>query len=1132
MKLSVLKFWALMSLLCVCIAAQEIYATLTGSISDPTGAVVPGASVLVHSNETNTDFRTVTTDTNGNYTVTNLPAGNYTVTVKSPGFKAYTSSNVVLHVAEKRSLPIQLQPGQITETVNVTETTTPVQTSSAAQMGTITGTQVRELQLNNRNFEQLVTLQPGVASQLPDVVGFGLSNATTISVNGARVTSNNWTVDGADINDSGSNGTLLNVPSVDAIQEFTLGRSNYDAQYGRSGGGQVLVATKSGTSQFHGDAYEFVRNDVFNANDFFSNTIGRKKAPLRYNNFGFTIGGPVFIPGIYKRNESKTFFFVSEEWRKTGAVNTTVATVPTAAQLAGTFAGVQLNAASAPAGCITYTATTNTSQINPACFSRNAQAYISNVYSKFPGNAANGTQYITNFVNQANYRQDIVRLDQNITDKIHMFGRFMQDSVPTTEQGGLFAGSPLPGISATATNAPGRNVVANVSWTISPTVVNEASYNYSWGAINSNITGIINSPAFLGALSGGLPYSDPYGRIPGVSGSGVFTGVSIPSAPYFERNIDKNVYDNLSKTAGNHTIRAGFSAQWMTKTENGPNPTNGSFTFRNAFGNPALANFLLGDASQFTQSSRDIIPHLNYMNFEAYIQDDWKVTPRLTLNLGLRYSYFPPPGDANNALNNFDPLLYNAAAAPLINPATGNFVAGQAVTPANYVNGIIFPTGNACATAQKLGAVACSPYGSTVNPRSNNNFGPRFGFAWDVLGNGKTAIRGGYGVYYDRTLNGIWEQNAFGNPPLVQSVQIINPSFDNPTSGATATRLGPINLTVTGTPTFKVPSYQDFNFSIEQQILRNTVLQVAYVGTLGRHLLGDVDINQVPLNVRVANPTANANALRPYLGYAEVTARAPLFSSNYNSLQVSLNRRVSNGLTLGIAYTWSKNLANNPADRGTGIYNTYNFRQDYGPPSINTPQIFVANYVYDLPFFKDQRGVMGHILGGWELSGITRVQSGSSITVVQTNDPFNASDWKNAPGTYPGGIGIDLAPSVSARPSLVPNASLTGAGNRLQWFNTAAFTDAIGQFGNAGRGLFLGPGLQNWDMAGIRNFKMGERFSLQFRGELFNIFNHTNFTGTTSCSTGVCNNVDNPNFGRLLGTRSPRVVQFGLKLYF
>ena len=1128
MKVRVVALWVLTSLLCACLAAQEINATLTGSVSDPTGAVVPGASVLVHNNETNTDVRTVTTDASGNYTVTNLPAGNYTVTVKSSGFKAYTSSNVVLHVAEKRNLPVQLQPGQITETVNVTETTVPVQTSTAAQMGTITGTQVRELELNNRNFEQLVTLQPGVVSSLPDVVGFGLANTSTISVNGARTSANNWTVDGADINDSGSNTTLLNVPSVDAIQEFTLGRSNYDAQYGRSGGGQVLTATKSGTTQFHGDAYEFVRNDILNANDFFSNTIGRKKAPLRYNDFGFTIGGPVFIPGIYRRNESKTFFFVSEEWRKTGNPSITTAVVPTPAQLSGTFTG-QINSGLAPANCVAYNATTNTSQINSSCFSQNAKSYISNVFSKFPGNTANGTQYVTSVVAVQNYRQDLVRLDQNITDKVHVFGRFMQDVVPTTEPGGLFAGSPFPGISSTATNAPGKNIVANVSWTISPTVVNEAAFNYSWGAINSNLTGVINSPSFVSSLTGGLPYSDPYSRIPGVTINN-YSGVAIPTAPYFERNIDKNVYDNFSKTAGNHTFRTGFTAQWMTKTENAVNPTNGSFTFGTLFGNDPFANFLLGNASSFTQSSRDIIPHLNYLNLEAYVQDDWKVTPKLTLNLGVRYSYFPPPSDSNNVLNNFDPLLYNPANAPRINPSGalsgGGFLPGQGVVPATYVNGIIFPSGTACANAQKVvAAVTCSPYGSTVNPNSSNNWGPRFGFAWDPRGNGKTAIRGGYGIFYDRTLNGIWEQNAFADPPLVQQSNIPNTSFDQPTAGSATTGLNPGKLTVTGNPAFKVPSYQSYNFSIEQQVTQNTVFQIAYVGNLGRHLLGDVDINQVPVSVRTANPTTALNALRPYLGYSTVTSRAPVFNSNYNSLQVSLNRRVSNGLTLGIAYTWSKNLANNPTDRGSGVYDTYNFAQNYGPPSINTPHIFVANYVYDLPFFRSQRGFIGHLLGGWELSGITRLQSGSSITLSQSTDPFNSFDYKTAtPGTYPGGIGIDPS-TVSPRPDVVPGVSLTGAGDRFQWFNTAAFTTAVGHFGTAGRGLFLGPGLENWDLAGIRNIKFGERVSVQFRGEFFNAFNHTNFM-----TLGT--NVNTSTFGRLTNAHNPRTIQLGLKLYF
>jgi len=1101
--------------------AQEVAATLTGTVTDASGGVIPGATVLIHNNETNTDVRTVVTDNSGSYTVTNLPAGNYTVSVKKTGFRTYTGQNVILHVAEHRTLNEQLQAGAVSETVTVQETSTPVQTSTAAQSTTITGTQIRELQLNNRNFEQLTTLQPGVVSGLPAIVNFGISNTSTIVVNGARSGANNWTVDGADINDSGSNSTLLNVPSVDAIQEFTMQRSTYDAQFGRSGGGQVVVATKSGTSDFHGDVYEFVRNDVFNANDFFSNTAGSKKPALRYNDYGFTIGGPLFVPKLYSRKASKTFFFWSEEWRKTGQPSTDNAAVPTAAQLNGTFPGVQLSTASAPAGCIANTPAG--SQINPSCFSQNAKAYISNVYSKFPANAGNGKQYIQNVNALQNYRQDLVRLDQNITDKVHIFGRYMHDVVPTTEPGGLFAGSPLPGISSTSTNAPGKNVVANVTWTLSPSVVNEAAFNYSWGAINSELTGVINSPAFVGALAGGLPFSDPYGRVPGVTITGI-SGIAIPSAPYFERNIDKNFYDNFSVVHGNHTIRAGVTVAWMTKTENAVNPTDGSFTFRDAYGNPAFANFLLGNASQFSQSSRDIVPDLNYHNLEAYVQDDWKISPHFTLNLGLRYSFFPSPADANNTLNNFDPNVFNPAQVPAINPANGQFVAGQGVIPARYVNGIIFPIGGACAAAKTIAPVTCSPYGSTVNPNSNLNLAPRFGFAWDVFGNGKTSIRGGYGIYYDRTLNGIWEQNAFQDPPLLQQSVIFDTSFDHPTAGTPGPPLGPGNLRATGTPAFKVPSYQNYNFSVEQEIFSNTVLQVAYVGNQARHLLGDVDLNQPTLAARQVNPTADVNAVRPYVGYGAIVSRAPLFNSNYNSLQVSLNHRVANGLTFGIAYTYSKNLTNNAADRGAGVPDAYNFANNYGPASLNTPQVFVANYVYDLPFFKDQRGFVGHVLGGWEISGITTVQSGQSLSITQTNDPFNSKDFSGKPGTYPGGIGIDPS-SASPRPDLVPGASLSGPGTVQQFFNTAAFATAIGHFGTAGRGLILGPGLQNWDISGIRNFKITERFRLQFRGEFFNAFNHTNFTTLST-------NVNSSTFGKLTADRGPRQIQFGLKLNF
>lgn len=1119
---------------------QNIMSTLTGTVTDSSGAAVSGATVTIHDDNKNTDVSTVTTDQTGVYTAPNLPFGTYTVTIKAPGFKAFVADKVVLHVGDRRTLDASLSVGQVTEQVMVTVSEAPVETSSASQSTTVTGTQVRELQLNNRNFIQLVSLQPGVSSTEPDTVGFGgISSTLAVSVNGNRTSANNWTVDGADINDSGSNLTIVNVPSVDALAEFNIQRSTYDAQYGRSGGGQVNVVTKSGTSDFHGGAYEFVRNDKLNANSFLNNKASIKKPPLRYNDFGYTFGGPFFIPNHYNTDKSKTFFFWSEEWRRTKTPTATVATIPNPQLLTGNFNGIAtLNPASAPAGCITG------NQISPTCFSANAKAYIANVYSKFTPDAgcaatATGCALTSPLSPINNTREELIRIDQKITNRVQAFGRYMQDNVPTTEPGGLFASSPLPGISSTATNAPGRNIVAHVTAQLTPTIINEVAYNYSWGAINSSLTGLINDPAFTGALANNLPFSDPYKRIPGVTISNL-SGVAIPSAPYFERNIDKNVYDNVSWIKGNHSLRFGLTAQWMRKTENAVNPTNGSFSFTTLGGNPAFANFLLGEASSFLQSARDIVPDLHFTNFEWYAQDDWKLRPNLTLNLGVRYSFLPTPRDVNQLLDNFDPTLFSAAAAPAINPASGSFVAGQAAIPANYANGIIVGQ-NGCAAAQALFpnspfSPTCSPFGDRVNPNYKKNFAPRIGFAWDPFKTGKTSVRGGYGIYFDRTLNGIWEQNSFVLPPIVQSVSIVNTAsttspnanlFDNPGAGATATRLGPLTLHATGSPAFQVPYSQNWNLSVQRQVLTNTVVEVAYVGSKGTHLLGEIDSNQVPLAVRTApaNATTWANAIRPFLGYGPITSIVNGFDSNYHSLQVSGTRRVSRGLTFGVAYTWSRTLTDSPTDRSTAPYDTYNFHLDYGPASFSRNQIFVANYVYDLPFYQSQQGFVGRVLGGWELSGITVFESGVPLTITQSFDPFNSNRFGVIAGqTFPDGIGIDPS-AVSPRPDLVSSQGVNGPKTAQQWFNKSAWAVAIGHFGSSGRGVVYGPGFNNWDLAAIKNTRISERFSTQFRAEFFNAFNHTSFLG-------VSTSVNSSLFGQVTSTHDPRIIQLGMKLSF
>jgi hypothetical protein len=419
--------------------------------------------------------------------------------------------------------------------------------------------------------------------------------------------------------------------------------------------------------------------------------------------------------------------------------------------------------------------------------------------------------------------------------------------------------------------------------------------------------------------------------------------------------------------------------------------------------------------------------------------------------------------------------------------------------------------------------VTCSPFGSRVNPNSNNNWGPRLGLAYDPFGNGKWAVRAAFGLFYDRTLNGIWEQNAFTNPPLVQTATVNNTPltstrdlFDNTSAGTVAgAPLGPTHLVTTGTPAFKVPGYLDYNLSVQHEIMPNTVLEVGYVGTKGTHLLGDVDINQPTVAARLANPNADVNAIRPYLGYGAITARIPAFTSNYNSLQVSLNRRFSRGLTLGVAYTWSRLLTTNPFDRSLATYNTYDYKQSYGPSTLNTPQMLVVSYVYELPFYRNQRNLMGQVLGGWELSGITTIQSGQSTTVTQGSEPFAA---------FPNGLGM-LSPGDTVQIRADQIGDPHGPKTAGEFFNTAAFAAAVGHFGTSRPGAILGPGIQVWDMSLIKNIRFTERLGLQLRLETFNTFNHGN-------PSGIDTNVGDSNFGAVTSWHDPRNLQIGAKIKF
>ncbi|MFP5264552.1 MAG: carboxypeptidase regulatory-like domain-containing protein [Blastocatellia bacterium] len=1130
-------------------AAQDITGSIVGIVKDPTGALVPGATVTVRDEAKNIVVRTVTTNEEGAYSVPLLLIGHYSVTIEAAGFKTFTQRGIELNVNDRLTVDATLEVGTASEVIQVEAGAVQVELQSATASGLVSSVEVRELPLNNRNFVQLVTLMPGVTSGLTDqaYIGatnpFGQTNTVSISINGARSSQNSWTVDGADNVDRGSNLTLLNYPSVDAIAEFKVLRNHYSAEYGRSASGHVNVVTKSGTSEFHGTAYEFFRNDKLNANTYFNNLAGRfttdpaAKAPdlivpagdpragkernprpiLRYNNFGYTIGGPVFIPHVYNTDKSKTFFFWSQEFRRVITYANLIATVPTAEERRGIFSApvcVETNAA----GTACARSATQVSNINPA-----AAAYLQDIYNNIPLPNGGGNTLITNVRNIFNHRQELIRIDHNFSTKFNLAVRYLHDTIPTEEPGGLFTASVLPGVATTKTDSPGYSWVVRSVQTLRPTLLNESGYAFSYGAIISRPIGLNlteNSPSVAAAIS--LPFTSTLSRIPSVvfgsTTSPVLSNIS-GFGPYDDFNRNHNFYDNVTWLRGRHTVKFGTSIHFYQKTENAAGNNVGTFTIATTprpagsaatTTQQAWANFLLGNVSSFTQASEDLTPDVRSRQYEFFIQDDFRVRSNLTLNMGVRYSRFRQPFDKSGKLTNFDPRAYDPARAVQINPATGNIIPGTG----DPLNGIIIADEN-------------SPFGDKVTPESNRDFAPVFGFAWDPWRDGKTAVRGGYGLSYDTTLFGVVEQNIFGNPPFVNNIVISNTSLNNP--GAVVPTVSAAPKAIRGIPNDNdVPYIQQWSLGVQREVAKDFLIDVGYFGSKGTNLAGIVDINQVPAGAAIAagiiQPgqavtaavTPRLNALRPYKGFVSINTIQNWFNSNYHSLQVASEKRFSDSSLVKIAYTWSKALTDNQTDRSSAPQSFYDRAADYGPAQLDRRHVFSLDYVYMIPFFRNQKGLVGHALGGWQLSGITSVATGTPLTITTT-------------GVDPAALGLLGTSASSGRPDVVGDPELISSiQTRLKWFNTNAFAlvpTGVNRIGNAPRGVLYGPGYQRWDVTLSKRFQIRESMDLQFRAEAYNVFNHTNFNtvGTVFGST---------TFGQVTGVRDPRLIQFALKLNY
>lgn len=1101
------------------LTAQDISATIAGTVSDATGGGVAGAKVTVFSVDRQHEDRSITTETSGTYVVSPLQPGRYNVTVEAKGFKRSALNAIELNVNDRYTANATLEVGDVSQTVTVAEAQVQVQLQSSDQSTVVNGTEIRELALVTRNYEQLVALMPGVTSASVDQLYVGVtlpSGATAtipFSINGARNSSSSWLVDGADNVDRGSNLSLLNTPSIDAIAEFKVLRSNYPAEMGRAGGGQISVITKSGTNQLHGDLYEFDRNNAFAANNFINNAnrvnLGpdgkAQVAPLHYNNFGGTAGGPVYIPKVYN-GRNKTFFFFSEEIRRVITYASNVAVLPTAAEITGNFPH---------AICVQFTGSTcaqtatQITNIDPL-----ARAYIKDIYSKLPLGAS--TSVTSLFRNVYNFHQELYKVDHSVGQRFRFSVRYLQDTIPTTEPQGLFTGNPAPGVSITQTNAPGHNWTVNTTATITPTWTNETGFNYSYGAITSDPIGLINS-ANSPDIKATLPFPTTLSQVPTIALSG---GTSLTGyGPYRDFNRNYNFFDNMGKIFGNHAFRGGISYNYYQKTENAAAANAGTFSFLPASVptgattfEQSFANFLQGNVATFSQASLDVTPDIRAQQFEAYLQDDWKIKPNLTLNLGVRYSNFRQPIDKKGEMTNFDPALYDPTKAPALTPA-GLLATANANT---YLNGIIIAGKN-------------SPFGDKVSSQDNANFAPRFGFAWDPFKTGKTAIRGGYGMFFDPTLYGIFEQNIFANPPFVNSAVITNTTLGNPAGGTATVANSPKVLHATPID-FHTPYTQQWNIEIQRQISHSATLNVAYVGTKGTHLLGIVDINSVrpglaytsglasPTTVYTSANEPQLNLLRPYQGYNAIGALESWFNSNYHALQVSGQKRFGSESQIRFSYTMSKLLTDAQTDRSSAPQNAYNIHEgEYGPGLYDRHHVFSMNFVYTLPFFHEQKGFTGKALGGWQVSGIASYYTGLPYTVTTTT-PDSA------------GLGIIGSSPASLRPDRIcdPNS---GPKTRAQWFNTACFAPVpAGEHrpGNSGRGVVRGPGYEGWSMSASKNVRWGveQRYRFQLRGEASNVLNHTNpslFGSLAQTST---------LFGTVTGYRDPRTIQLGGKLYF
>ncbi len=1095
-------------------------ANIVGTVTDPAGSAVPNAKITITNAATGLVRATTTSDT-GNYAARELAIGTYTVRAEAPGFKTYEQTGITLNVMDTVRADASLQIGQATESVTVEANAVQVQSDTNEVSQTITGVMLSELQTNGRNVIQLATLVPGASSSIP---GFDSPMAQNqnrnIYFNGQRQDHNNWMVNGGEAYDRGGGGILIVSPSQDALQEFKVTTSNYGADFGQSSGGMITMATKSGTRQYHGGAWEYVRNDSFDANSFFANLNGQKPPELRYNTFGFNFGGPVPKIG----HEKKTFFFYNMEWRRLiqgGQFNQT--SVPVAAR-GGDFSYLstpihvpQTADAAEIAKLAQYGLSPGQNfpgnKIPAGLINTNATTLLN--AGMFPAaNSANNLFYAVNN-NVTFYREETFRVDHQVGSKLGLMASLIYDNGVQSAAPALWAGGSYP-TAGSVLAVPSWAGVIRATHTISPTLLNEAAFNFNGNNINVNDYGLWQKPS--GYSVPNLFKANVDNKLPAITiGSPYNISYNPGWWPWNNTWRSWQAKDDFSWNHGRHNLK--FGASWMHthKWQQYQLNAGGSFNFNSAATGNGFADFLLGFASSYSEPASVDFVHISTNNYNLYAMDDWRISNRLTLNLGLRWEIIPHAYDTQNDASNFYPSLYNPAQA-------ATFLASGALDQNgpgfSTVSGI--PLSNLKFYLNGIGIAGRNGIPAGLVDNHWDTLAPRIGFAFDVTGRQKTILRAGAGLFYER-LGGNEMYNLIQNSvPFAYQGAPTQVYFDNPatsyTSGLTATiPYFPAGINAIA-QSYKVPTAAQWSFGIQQQLHQNAVMTVAYVGNSNYHQSEGININSLaqndPNRLGVCGSTCgytgtqlNANLYRPYQGWGAITPLETVGNSNYESLQVSVRATAWKNLTLNSTYTWSHAFDVLDGELFANINNPFNARWDYGPTGWDRRQIFITSFVYPLPFFRSAGArATKAVLGGWQLSGIWTLESGT---------PFSIG---------PGPDNLGLGGSTANRANVV--APITYPGTRFQWFSTSSFTKPGPlQWGTAARNDVVGPGTNNWNIAMYKTFQFSERARFEFRGETFNTFNHTQFTGLqTSVTSG--------NFGQLTSTQPWRIFELGAKLMF